>query len=58
MSETALRAASTYTSELDDVIASEQEYLEQRRAANDGLPALGENDRWGLAISGGGILRS
>lgn len=55
MSEPARRAGSTYTSELDDVIASEREYLEQRRTANGDLPALGEDDRWGLAISGGGI---
>ncbi|MDZ4744556.1 MAG: patatin-like phospholipase family protein [bacterium] len=43
-----------------DVIAKEQTYLKQRRAnaayTNDELSSTsGENDTWGLAISGGGI---
>lgn len=49
-----------FTADLEDVIASEQEYIDQRREHYD-LPEVdntssyAHQQKWGLAISGGGI---
>ncbi|MEM7372844.1 MAG: patatin-like phospholipase family protein [Bacteroidota bacterium] len=59
-SEHAFYIPDAFTSDLEDVIASEKEFLDQRRKQY-ALPELDEqssdpyNHLWGLAISGGGI---